>query len=130
LKKIKAQIDSGIPRFVQRAAASALKSYFDADFTREREKNNRIIEERLDILISGLRSVGLNAIKPEATFYLWVNVEMDGTEFVKQLLNAGVVATPGEAFGRNGKNYVRFSVTTEKVVQAVERIKRIELRGR
>jgi LL-diaminopimelate aminotransferase len=130
LKKIKAQIDSGIPRFVQRAAASALKGYFDADFTREREKNNRIIEERLDILISGLRSVGLNAIKPEATFYLWVNVEMDGTEFVKQLLNAGVVATPGEAFGRNGKNYVRFSVTTEKVVQAVERIKGIELRGR
>jgi LL-diaminopimelate aminotransferase len=126
LKKIKAQIDSGIPRFVQRAAASALKRYFDADFTREREKNNQILERRLDVLVSGLQTVGLSPIKPEATFYLWVDVKMDGTEFVKRLLNAGVVATPGEAFGKNGKNYVRFSVTTDKVVEAVQRIKKIE----
>jgi LL-diaminopimelate aminotransferase len=127
LKKIKAQIDSGIPRFVQRAAASALNRYFEPDFKRERDKNNRILEDRLDVLVSGLQTVGLHPIKPEATFYLWVDVEMDGTEFVKRLLNVGVVATPGEAFGKNGKNYVRFSVTTSKVAEAVDRIKRISL---
>jgi len=128
LKKIKAQIDSGIPKFVQRAAASALKQYYNADFTREREKNNEILEDRLDVLVSGLRTVGLDPIKPEATFYLWVDVKADGTEFVKRLLKAGVVATPGEAFGKNGRNYVRFSVTSDKVVEAVERIKKIESR--
>lgn len=128
LKKIKAQIDSGIPKFVQRAAASALKQYYNADFTREREKNNEILEDRLDVLVSGLRTVGLDPIKPKATFYLWVDVKADGTEFVKRLLKAGVVATPGEAFGKNGRNYVRFSVTSDKVVEAVERIKKIESR--
>ena len=126
LKKVKAQIDSGIPRFVQRAAATALTGFFDADFARERERNNRTLEERLELLVSGLRMIGLDATKPQATFYLWVNVGMNGSDFVKNLLKVGVVATPGEAFGKNGRNYVRFSVTTDKIDEAVERIKKVE----
>jgi LL-diaminopimelate aminotransferase len=126
LKKVKAQIDSGIPKFVQRAAAAGLKMYFDADFVQERERNNRTLDERLSLLVSGIQKIGLNATKPQATFYLWVDVQMNGLDFVKELLNVGVVATPGEAFGENGRNYVRFSVTTSKIVEAVERIRKVE----
>jgi LL-diaminopimelate aminotransferase len=126
LKKIKTQIDSGIPKFLQRAAATGLKRYFDADFVKERERNNRTLEERLDLLVAGLQEIGLDAIKPQATFYLWVDVRTNGIDFVKKLLNVGVVATPGEAFGENGKNYVRFSVTTNKIVEAVRRIRKVE----
>ena len=66
---------------------------------------------------------------PKATFYLWVDVHMDGAEFVRQLLRVGVVATPGEAFGKSGKNYVRFSATqsTEKIIKATKRIEELTL---
>ena len=124
LKKVKAQVDSGIPKFIQRAATTALSRYFDSDFREERERNNAMLKKRLDLLANGLSKIGLKATVPKATFYLWVNVQMDGAEFVRQLLRIGVVATPGEAFGRSGKNYVRFSVTqsTDKIVKATKRM--------
>ncbi|HMK84176.1 MAG TPA: aminotransferase class I/II-fold pyridoxal phosphate-dependent enzyme [Candidatus Bathyarchaeia archaeon] len=129
MKKLKTQVDSGTPKFVQKAASIALRRYFDNDLSRELRGNRRVVKERLDILAKGLRKIGLTATIPRATFYLWVNVEMDGVQFVKQLLKTGVVATPGSAFGNNGTNYVRFSVTqpTDKISEAVERIEKIEL---
>jgi LL-diaminopimelate aminotransferase len=129
LKKVKTQVDSGIPKFVQRAAATALNRYFDPDFQEERERNNAVLKERLDILSKGLCKIGLKVEVPKATFYLWVNVHMDGAEFVRQLLRIGVVATPGEAFGKSGKNYVRFSATqsTEKIIEATKRIEELTL---
>jgi len=130
LKKVKAQIDCGVPRFVQRAAATALGNYFDSDLSTERNKNNGIVKERLDNLVQGLREIGIEAKTPNATFYLWVNVGVDGATFVKELLKLGVVATPGRAFGVNGTNYVRFSVTqpTNRIDEAVQRMRRLELR--
>jgi LL-diaminopimelate aminotransferase len=129
MKKIKAQTDSGTPKFVQKAASIAIGRYFDDDLSRELRDNYRVMKERLDILVKGLHKIGLPATVPKATFYLWVNVGMDGTQFVKQLLKVGVVATPGSAFGNNGTNYVRFSVTqpTDKISEAVKRIEKIEL---
>ena len=127
LKKVKAQVDSGIPKFVQHAAANALNRYFDSEFREERERNNAVLKERLGILARGLCSIGLKAIVPKATFYLWVRVPMDGAKFARQLLRVGVVATPGEAFGESGKNYVRFSVTqpTDRIIEASKRIEEL-----
>ena len=129
LKNVKAQIDSGIPKFVQRAAATALDRYFDRDLSTEREKNNETLKERFDILVQGLREIGVDAKVPKATFYLWVNVREDGATFVKELLKLGVVATPGIAFGANGNTYVRFSVTqtTNRIQEAVQRMRNLEL---
>ena len=130
LKKVKAQIDSGIPKFVQKAAATALNRYFDAAVSQELEMKNQVMRQRLEILAQGLGEIGLKATIPKATFYLWVNVGMDGAEFVKQLLKLGVVATPGGGFGENGVNYVRFSVTqsTQRIAEAVERMQKLDLR--
>ena len=130
LKKVKAQVDSGVPKFVQRAAATALSRYFDADLSGELNTRNRVFKERLEILAKGLREIGISATAPKATFYLWVNVGRDGTEFVKELLKVGVVATPGETFGNNGRDYVRFSLTqpTTRIVAAIERLGNMELR--
>jgi LL-diaminopimelate aminotransferase len=128
IKKVKAQVDSGVPKFVQRAAANALNRYFDADLSEELKAKNMIFKERLHILATGLRKIGVSATPPKATFYLWVNVDMNGSQFVKELLKVGVVATPGETFGSNGTEFVRFSVTqpTPKIVDAVERLGKME----
>jgi len=129
LKKVKTQIDSGVPKFVQKASAIALDSYFDSELSTERNTNNGTLKERLDCLVQGLREIGIEAKAPDATFYLWVNVG-DGATFVKELLQLGVVAIPGEAFGVNGKKYVRFSVTqsTNRIDEAVQRMRKLKSR--
>ena len=129
LKNVKAQIDSGIPKFIQKAAATALDKYFDSDFSRELKYNNEILRERLNVLAEGLTRIGLKVKIPNATFYLWVDVRIDGGIFVRRLLDLGVVATPGGAFGKNGANYVRFSVTqpTDRIVEATQRMKKLNL---
>jgi LL-diaminopimelate aminotransferase len=128
LKKVKAQIDSGIPKFIQRAAATALDKYFDADVSRELKYYREILQERLRMLTQGLGQIGIETKIPKATFYLWVNVNMDGGTFVRRLLDLGVVATPGAAFGKNGTEYVRFSVTqeTQRIAEAVQRMKKLQ----
>ena len=130
LKKVKSQIDSGVPKFVQRAAASTLDGYFESDLSAERNKNNETLKKRLDILSQGLREIGIETKPPKATFYLWANIGAEGATFVKELISVGVVATPGVAFGANGRDYVRFSVTepTRLVEEAVERIRKIPVK--
>ena len=127
LKNVKAQIDSGIPKFLQKASAIALNNYFNSDLSTERNKNNETLRERLNVLAQGLQNLGIEAKVPKATFYLWADVGIDGEKFVKELLKVGVVATPGKAFGVNGTNYVRFSVTapTNRIETAVERMKKL-----
>src|SRR5208282_3289755 len=128
LKKVKAQIDSGIPKFIQRAAATDLDKYFDADVSRELKYYREILQERLRILTQGLGRIGIETKIPKATFYLWANVNMDGGTFVRRLLDLGVVATPGAAFGKNGTEYVRFSVTqeTQRIAEAVQRMEKLQ----
>jgi LL-diaminopimelate aminotransferase len=108
-----------------------LNKYFDSDFSRELKHNNDIFRERLNLLAQGLTRAGLEVRVPNATFYLWVNVGMDGGAFVRRLLDLGVVATPGGAFGNNGINYVRFSVTrpTDMIVEAAQRVEKLQLQS-
>ncbi|HVP24330.1 MAG TPA: aminotransferase class I/II-fold pyridoxal phosphate-dependent enzyme [Conexivisphaerales archaeon] len=111
LKAIKSQVDSGPPKFVQRAAKVALDSYKTSRRPKEVERSVREYHSRLELLARGLRRLGLKAEVPPATFYLWQRVEGSSTAFAEWLLRRGVVVTPGTAFGRGGKGYVRWSVT-------------------
>jgi aspartate/methionine/tyrosine aminotransferase len=38
------------------------------------------------------------------------------------LKEAGVAITPGSGFGKGGEGYVRFSLTSERLVEAVDRL--------
>jgi LL-diaminopimelate aminotransferase len=124
LKKIKSQIDSGVPKFIQRAAAMALDRYFEPSFQSELAERRSVYGRRLEVLVRGLKSLGYAARVPEATFYLWLNAGKDGSQFAKELMAQGVVVTPGGAFGSNGRNYVRFAVTQpeEVIRECLERL--------
>lgn len=119
LKKIKSQTDSGVPRFIQRAGSAALAMYSGANRPEEVTSCVNTFRSRMHALVEGLKSVGFDAVMPKGTFYLWLKVNGSGAEFVRHMLNVGVVAVPGIAFGRAGEHYVRFSVTT-----GIERIRR------
>ena len=127
LTKVKSQIDSGPPVYIQRVAARALETYSSDRPPEFLEKNNQTYKERRDTLVKCLSSMGFKCNKPKGTFYVWLNCKCDSMEFAKKLLDVGVVVTPGIGFGKHGENYVRFSLTQpkEKIEEACERMNKI-----
>lgn len=125
LRRVKSNIDSGIFQAIQIAAVSALESG-DGQI----KKMCRMYQDRRDVLISGLRSLGWKFNIPRATFYFWVEVPRGYTSagFAKFLLEkAGIVVTPGVGFGRYGEGYIRLALTVskEKIEEAVVRLKKL-----
>jgi LL-diaminopimelate aminotransferase len=127
LTKVKSQIDSGPPVYIQKVAVKALQSYKNNEPPDFLKKNNQVYRERRDVLIERLRSLGFKCDKPKATFYLWLNCNSDSMEFTTRLLNVGVVVTPGVGFGECGENHVRFALTQpkEKIEEACDRIESV-----
>ncbi|MGD1075508.1 MAG: aminotransferase class I/II-fold pyridoxal phosphate-dependent enzyme, partial [Thermodesulfovibrionales bacterium] len=124
LGKIKTNLDSGVFQAVQEAAITALKTGDE----RLSEIRN-VYQARRDTLYEGLKKSGFHLIKPEATFYLWAKIppHFDSSGFVAHILErSGVLATPGNGFGKPGEGYVRFALTVsvERMKEAVERIKK------
>ncbi|MEM1506782.1 MAG: LL-diaminopimelate aminotransferase [Candidatus Bathyarchaeia archaeon] len=126
LVKVKSQIDSGPPVYIQKVAAKALQSYVNGEPPEYLRWVNRVYAERRDVLLKGLKAAGLEAKKPLATFYVWARCGGSSMEFASKLLDAGVIVTPGVGFGKYGEGYIRFSITQpkERIKEACERMMR------
>jgi len=125
LGQVKTNVDSGAFQAVQIAGIEALRG--DQSHV---EEMRRTYQERRDILVNGLKRMGLEVEKPHATFYLWVRVPQGYTssDFTGHLLTkAGIVTTPGNGFGSQGEGYIRFALTVgkERISEAVERMSRV-----
>ena len=125
LSQIKSNLDSGQFQAVQEAGITALES--DDRLT---AGLRAIYQERRDVLVAGLRNLGLEFETPSATFYVWIEVPQGYTSasFTAHLLEkAGIVTTPGNGFGAPGEGYIRMALTTtkERLAEAVDRLKQI-----
>ncbi len=132
LRNVKSQIDSGCPKFIQRAVCKGLDEYHSNKKPDIVQNTVEIYEKRRDLLIKGLNDIGWKTNKPQATFYVWTQVpekyrDIGCMEFVKKLINIGVVITPGIGFGQYGEGFVRFALTQskERILEAIERITKI-----
>lgn len=127
LTKVKSQIDSGPPVYIQKVAIKALGSYRDSAQPGFLRKTNEVYRERRDILTGRMKEMGFECEKPKATFYVWLDCKSDSMSFASRLLGEGVVVTPGVGFGQFGKNYVRFALTQpkERIEVACDRIARL-----
>ncbi len=130
IRKIKSQIDSGCPIFIQKAVIKGLNEYTSEKKPKIVKENIDIYEKRRDVLIKGLKKIGWETDFPKATFYLWTRIpenETSSMEFVKKLINIGVILTPGEGFGEYGEGYVRFALTQsiDRIKEAIERIEKL-----
>jgi aspartate aminotransferase len=111
--------------FVQRAGVAALQGPQDEVAAMVAE-----FKARRDMLVSGLRDLGIPCSIPGGAFYVFPDVSHlgGGDSFTDRLLKEGLIAaTPGSAFGPDGINYVRLSYATSqsRISQALERIGRI-----
>jgi len=124
LAKVKDNFDSGVFTAIQKAAIIALEGPQDCV-----EEMRKIYRDRRDVLIDGLKKIGLEPFLPKATFYVWCRVPKNETSisFVEKLLSIGVVCTPGIGMGKSGEGYVRFAltVTKERIKEAIERIRKV-----
>ncbi|MGD0111132.1 MAG: LL-diaminopimelate aminotransferase [Armatimonadota bacterium] len=127
LEKLKSNVDSGAFLAVQRAAVAALSGPQDCV-----ERMRAIYQKRRDMLVDGLAGIGWQVPKPKATCYVWAPVMQgyNSAQMAETLLrDAGVLVTPGSAYGTCGEGYVRFSLTVqggnpeERIAEAVKRIK-------
>jgi len=124
LAKVKSNIDSGQFSAVQLAGAAAL------DGPQHLKDMRCIYQERRDVLISGLNSLGWQVKAPKATFYAWIKIpnKNNSIEFSSLLLDkANIVVTPGVGFGKYGEGYIRMALTVskERITEAVGRLKKI-----
>ncbi len=124
LGRVKTNVDSGVFDAVQHAAITALTGPQDCV-----QEACAIYQERRDVLVNGLRSLGFDVPLPKATFYVWVPAN-DCMAFAGRLLTeAGIVATPGVGFGASGEGYVRFAITrpVARINEAIERMRKMNL---
>ena len=125
LGQVKSNIDSGAFNAVQWAGIAALEG--DQQCLTEMQQT---YQERRDVLIAGLRRVGIEPVIPKATFYVWCPTPPGYTsaDFTSLLLKeCGIVTTPGSGFGAPGEGYVRLALTVNKarIAEAVARIEKL-----
>ena len=109
LRRLKSNLDSGIPQAIQYAAIEALAGPQDCI-----EEHNVVYQRRRDLIVETLNNIGLKARPPKASLYIWAQVPQGYTsvEFANDLLEkVGVVVTPGITYGRSGEGYIRLSLT-------------------
>ena len=128
LGRVKTNIDSGIFRAVQEAGVVALnetpQSWID--------ERNAIYQERRDLILDTLESMGLHAQRPQASLYVWspTPAGISAIDFSVRLLDeAGIVITPGVGFGDAGEGYFRISLAcpTDRLKEALERLAAVKI---
>jgi LL-diaminopimelate aminotransferase len=114
----------GTPAAVQAGAVEALRHW--------RELSAPVAaryQSRRDVVVAGFRSLGWDLRPPHATMFVWLPVPPGFTSqaWTEHLIDvAGVVVTPGNAFGPGGEGFFRVSLAADAAVldQAVERLRR------
>ena len=125
--RLKTNIDSGLFEAVQLAAIAALSPDADGDV----KEMNALYARRRDLVVDALRRIGINVTPPKATIYIWAPVPSSfesAAAYCEHVLEqAGVVISPGRAFGTNGEGFFRISLTTpdDRLLEAVERLGRL-----
>ena len=129
LIRVKSQVDSGPPKYMQHVAMRGLNTYRSGEPPDEIKKVNATYQHRAKALMNRLQAMRLEYMVPKATFYVWVKCGVDSMEFARKLVDVGVVVTPGVGFGKYGEGYVRFALTrpVEDIEEACNRISKIRI---
>ena len=115
LKMLKSNMDYGMFLPVQKAAVAAITG--DQSCV---ETTRKAYERRRDALCDGMTEIGWKMDKPEATMFVWAKIPdkfSESTSFAMELAEkAGLLVTPGSAFGPSGEGYVRLALVQDEDV--------------
>ena len=118
LAKLRPSVGVATQSFVQDAATAAWSD--DAHV----EKRRRIFGEKRDLFTGFFEKAGLDYLRTDASFYLWVVVpDGDDEAYALRLMEEGIVVAPGSSFGPGGEGYVRVALVpdSEQCLRAIDR---------
>jgi LL-diaminopimelate aminotransferase len=122
--RLKTNIDSGLFEAVQLAGIAALSPDADAEVA----SMNELYRRRRNLVCDALAKAGVHVTPPKGTIYVWAPIP-DGfsssAAYCEHVLErAGVVISPGSAYGPSGEGWFRISLTTpdDRLAEAVERL--------
>lgn len=127
--KLKSTLDSGLFKALQKAAAEILNSKEGEEYIAE---SNKQFKRNQEIFVKGLKEeLGWGEFNvPDATFYLWLPIPpryKTSVEFTNDLMRtSGVIAVPGDAFGKYGEGFFRVSIVCpeEQIREVIDRMKK------
>lgn len=124
LALLKSNMDYGMFLPIQKAAIAAITG--DQSCVADTRDAYRM---RRDCLCDGLTEIGWKVDRCPATMFVWAKLPEgyeDSMQFVELLLDkAGVIVTPGSAFGPSGEGYVRMALVQDVPIirEGIENIK-------
>lgn len=124
LRTMKTNVDTGIWNAAQLGVAAALT---DGDGYVRWMRD--VYERRRNVVVAALRALGAEVTPPLGSTYVWTPTPggVPSAAFAERALEeAGVVVTPGPAYGSAGAGYVRISLTVpdERLEEAMDRLRR------
>jgi LL-diaminopimelate aminotransferase len=129
LYAVRTNMGYGTPAAIQAGAAFALdhiEQYVPAIVERYRARRDRVV--------AGFRQLGWRCDPPAATMFVWLPVPgaMPAQQWTERLAReAGVIVTPGNAFGPGGEGYFRVSLVVDVPVldEVFARLQQAQIRG-
>lgn len=123
LGQVKTNVDSGVFKAIQRAAIAAYSTGEE-----ELQAVMSVYQNRRDIIVKGLQSLGWPIEPPLATLYVWAPVPQgySSAEFVTLLLDkCGIIVPPGNGYGEAGEGFFRIALTVadQRMHLAIQRMK-------
>jgi LL-diaminopimelate aminotransferase len=125
LRQLKSNTDYGVFLPIQKAGIAAMETAPEVIAA-----TAKAYEQRRDALIDSFGNAGWQIDKPKATMFVWAKLPaacgQDDVAFSAALRQrAGVIVTPGSAFGPGGRGFVRMALvqSEERIREASERIR-------
>jgi LL-diaminopimelate aminotransferase len=113
VKNLKSNMDYGMFIPVQKTAIAAITG--DQSCV---ETTRRAYERRRDVLCDGLREIGWQMDRSQATMFVWAPIPPEferSADFAMSLVEkTGVLVTPGSAFGPSGEGFVRMALVQDE----------------
>ncbi len=122
LKRYRPNVGVAPQEFIQRAAAAAWSDEAHVEAVRDRYRAKR------DALLGALEAAGLRSAGGDATFFLWLHAGEAAEPLAAELLDQGVVLTPGSYFGEAGAGFLRLALVPP--LEVCERAAEIVSRSR
>ena len=118
----------GTPMAIQAGGAYALDHY--------KELSAPVVaryQARREVVLEAFRSLGWSTPPSRGSMFVWLPIPngFGAQEWTKHLIDhAGVVVTPGNAFGPGGERFFRVSLIAEPPIlgAAIERLRRAGIR--
>jgi succinyldiaminopimelate transaminase len=123
LRQYRPTVGTAPQEFVQRASVAAWNDEEHVERTRE------IYRRKREVLLPALSRKGIRVAGSAATMYLWLEVPAgeSSEELAAQLLDQGLIVSPGTFFGPSGEGYWRLALVPteaecERAAEILERV--------